>query len=226
MMQTGKSEGENQGGQGRPHGFDQTLEGISAESDFLCQRGHGQQQEIDEKNPKLARNQPKGDDQSAGEHQGQNARNQHAPAQGGAQAKFPLPAGTENQAHVANGLALAVQCASHRAVADDQQKEQNAAFDELAPDSARQAVGRVNRNDLGKVKVDCCEDDVAERAYSIDGGEIGQAHAPRINRLTEPWGQNAVGIGVSGVFVETGNLPELSQTASDAFLDRHGLQFT
>jgi len=121
---------------------------------------------------------------------------------------------------------LAAEHASHRAVADDQQKEQNAAFDELAPDSDRQAVGRVNRNDLGKVEVDCGEDDVAECAYSISSGEIGQAHAPTINRLTEPWGENAVGIGVSGVFVETGNLPELGQAASDSLLGRHGLQFT
>ena len=78
------------------------------------------------------------------------------------------PAGTEDQAHVVNWPALAIQCAPHCAVTDDQQKEQNAAFDELAPHSARQAVGRVNRNDLGKVKVDSGEDDVAKRAHSID----------------------------------------------------------
>ncbi len=52
----------------------------------------------------------------------------------------------------------------------------------MEPYAVREAVGRVHRNALGKIKVDCGDDDVAERAHTIGRGEIGQARAPRFRR--------------------------------------------
>ena len=211
-MHRGEYEGENDGGQRGPYGVDQALKWIAAKRDFLCQRSRREDQKIDDQNPELTRNCPEGDDQSAAEDQRQNARQQHAPAQRGAQAELSLPAGTENQAHGADGFALAVEGARHRGVAENQQKQQNAALEKRKPQSGSKAIGGMNRNTLGDIEVDRGDDDVAERPHAIGSCEMGQAYAP-------------VGIDVSGVLVEPGNLPELRQSACDPILDRHGLQF-
>ena len=99
-------------------------------------------QQIDEKNPELAGNRPESDDQSAAENQGQDADQQHSPAQRGTQTKLSLPAGTEDQAHAADGLAAPIEYARHCGVAQHQQKEQNAALDERKPNSGGQGRWR------------------------------------------------------------------------------------
>ena len=122
MCRPAKTKGENEGRHGGSHGLDQALEGISAESDFFCQRGHGKDQQIDEENSELARNRPEGDDQSAAKNQRQNADQQHPPAQRGAQAKLALPAGTDDQTHVTDGFALAIEYPAHRGEAHHQRE--------------------------------------------------------------------------------------------------------
>ena len=81
---TAEQDGEDDGRERWPHGFDQLLKGISAENDFLRQRGHGQNEQIDDEDSELARNSPESDDQTTAQDQGQDAGQQHGPTQRGA----------------------------------------------------------------------------------------------------------------------------------------------
>src|SRR5271165_5960317 len=132
-MDESEEDGDGEGGGGGVGGFDEALEGISAEGDFFGERGDGEDGEIEEDKPELALGGVEGHDQSADEDDGQDAGDDAGPAEGGSDGDFFSPARTAGEAHGLDGFALALADVAHSRVSHDEKKEQHGAVDEFQP---------------------------------------------------------------------------------------------